>query len=145
MDNLVKPMDIKMEPEAPKSGNKGGVFILIIFFGVLLGVLSGFTITKVTAKNVSTGQKIVTTTKEAGVKDSATFKDSAEGKLIEGGINGEGTHHLKRAGGESQNVYLTSSVIDLGQFVGKNVKVYGQTNASQTAGWFMDVGRIEVK
>jgi hypothetical protein len=144
MDNLVKPIDIKTDPETTKT-NKGGIFILIIFFGVLFGVLSGFTITKVTAKNVATGEKIVTTSKEAGVKDSATFKDSAEGKLVEGGINGEGTHHLKRAGGESQNVYLTSSVIDMSQFVGKNVKVYGQTNASQTAGWFMDVGRIEVK
>jgi hypothetical protein len=145
MENLVKPIEIKEEPVQEKN-NKGGIFILIIFFGVLFGVLSGFGVSKIAAKSVGVaGQKLTTTSKQAGVQDSQTFKDSAMGKLVAGGINGEGTHHLVRTGGDSQNVYLTSSVIDLNQFVGKNVKVYGQTNSSQTAGWFMDVGKIEVQ
>ena len=79
-----------------------------------------------------------------GISDEKTFRDSAEGKLVRGGINGEGSHHLERPGGESQNVYLTSSVIDLDLFVGHKVKVWGETFAAQKAGWLMDVGKLEV-
>ena len=67
-----------------------------------------------------------------------------EGNLESGGINGEGTHKLIRPGGDSQTVYLTSSVLDLNQFVGKKVKVWGQTFSAKKAGWLMDVGRVEV-
>lgn len=81
---------------------------------------------------------------EAGLADESTFKDTATGKLEEGGVNGEGTHHLVREGGPSQNVYLTSTVIDLGAFVGKNVQVWGQTIGARKAGWLMDVGKIKV-
>lgn len=79
-----------------------------------------------------------------GTADEKTFKDSAEGIMTEGGIDGEGAYHLVRPGGDSQNVYLTSSVIDLSLFVGKKVKVWGQTNAAQKAGWLMDVGKLTV-
>lgn len=82
--------------------------------------------------------------KEAGLADEATFRDSAEGILEEGGINGEGTHHLVRPGGESQNVYLTSTVIDLQSFVGKKVKIWGETISAKKAGWLMDVGKVKV-
>lgn len=80
-----------------------------------------------------------------GVDDTKQFPDSAEGVLREGGIDGEGAYHLERPGGESQNVYMTSAVVDLSQFIGKKVKVWGQTQAAQKAGWLMDVGRVEVK
>lgn len=79
-----------------------------------------------------------------GSADEKTFKDSAEGNLREGGIDGEGAYHLERPGGESQNVYLTSSVIDLSVFVGKKVKVWGETHAAEKAGWLMDVGRLQL-
>ena len=79
-----------------------------------------------------------------GSKDEKTFKDSAEGTLREGGIDGEGAYHLERPGGESQNVYLTSSVLDLSQFISKKVKVWGETHAAEKAGWLMDVGRLQV-
>ena len=82
--------------------------------------------------------------KEAGLADESTFKDSAEGVLESGGVDGEGTHHLVRPGGDSQNVYLTSTVIDLESFVGKKVEVWGQTIAAQEAGWLMDVGKVKV-
>lgn len=81
--------------------------------------------------------------KEVGT-DQANFKDQAEGVLQEGGIDGEGTHHLERSGGASQNVYLTSSVVDLSQFVGKKVQVFGETFAGKKAGWFMDVGKVKI-
>lgn len=87
---------------------------------------------------VSSGGKVI------GLEDSATFRDSAQGKLEEGGINGEGTHHLVRDGGPSQNVYLTSSVIDLDQYMGKTVEVWGETIGAKSAGWLMDVGKIKI-
>ena len=84
------------------------------------------------------GKKIV------GVVDEKTFKDSTEGILREGAVDGEGTHHIERPGGESQNVYITSSNISMDDYIGKNVKVWGETFAAQKAGWLMDVGRLEV-
>lgn len=79
-----------------------------------------------------------------GSTDTKVFRDSAQGDLEEGGINGEGTHRLIRPGGDSQTVYLTSSVLNLGDFVGKKVKVWGETFAGKKAGWLMDIGRVEV-
>lgn len=79
-----------------------------------------------------------------GSNDTSTFKDVAEGVLKQGGIDGEGAFHLERAGGESQNVYLTSSTVDLSKFNNKKIKVWGQTQKAQHAGWLMDVGRVEV-
>lgn len=79
-----------------------------------------------------------------GSNDTKTFKDIAEGVLKTGGIDGEGQFHLQRSGGESQNVYLTSSIVDLSAYVGKKVKIWGETHKAQHAGWLMDVGRLEV-
>ena len=79
-----------------------------------------------------------------GSTDKETFKDSAEGYLAEGGVDGEGSHQLLRPGGESQTVYLTSSVTDLDTLVGMEVRVWGETFKGQKAGWLMDVGRVEV-
>lgn len=78
-----------------------------------------------------------------GIMDKKKFPDKAEGKLVEGGIDGEGSFHLVRSGGESQNVYLTSSIIDLSKYIGKKVRVWGQTFSGQKAGWLMDVGYVE--
>lgn len=81
---------------------------------------------------------------EVGSKDKKAFRDKAEGVLEKGGIDGEGTHHLVRDGGSSQFVYITSSVVDLDEFVGKKIEVWGETFAGQKAGWLMDVGRIKI-
>lgn len=81
----------------------------------------------------------------AGVDDTKTFPDTAEGVVTEGGIDGEGAFHLVRPGGDSQNVYMTSSAVDLNQFIGKKVKVWGQTQTAQKAGWLMDVGKVQVQ
>ncbi len=67
-----------------------------------------------------------------------------EGLLKAGGIDGEGTHHLERDGGPARNVYLTSSVVPLDDYVDKKVRVCGETMAAQEAGWFMDVIKLEV-
>lgn len=79
-----------------------------------------------------------------GVPDEKTFKDTTGGVLIVGGLEGEGSHTLLREGGVSQNVYLTSSVVDLDQFKDMEIKVWGETFKGQKAGWLMDVGRVEV-
>lgn len=79
-----------------------------------------------------------------GVKDDKTFKDSAEGYIEIGGIDGEGSHSLLREGGVSQTVYLTSSITDLDKLAGMKVKIWGETFKGQKAGWLMDVGRVQI-
>lgn len=124
------------------------LYIGIAFLVVLLGVGSGWLIASKTTGGTRSPTKSAPGAKagatEAGIGDEKTFKDTATGTLQEGGISGEGTHHLVRPGGDTQNVYLTSTVIDLGSFVGKKVQVWGQTIAGQQAGWLMDVGKIKV-
>ena len=119
---------------------------------VILGILSGFVLsgsnTSVTSSSPessnNSNSSSVSKGTVVGSNDTKTFKDKAEGTLREGGIQGEGAYHLERSGGESQNVYMTSSSVDLSKFVGKKIKVWGQTQKAQYAGWLMDVGRVEV-
>lgn len=122
----------------------------IIYGGVIIvasGILTGFLLSNTAGRTTSSSSSQPGSNvsgKTAGSKDTKTFPDSAEGDLEAGGINGEGTHKLIRPGGDSQTVYLTSSVLDLNQFVGRKVKVWGQTFSAKKAGWLMDVGRVEV-
>ena len=120
-----------------------GVYITLVLLGVGTGfLLSRSTVT--TNKETTQESKMVKTDKVEGVADTKNFKDSAEGTLEKGGINGEGTHKLVREGGPSQTAYLVSSVVDLDSYVGKKVKVWGETFAAQKAAWLMDVGKIEI-
>lgn len=121
-------------------------FISLIVIAIVAGTGLGRLITRVTVKQEksTTSTNETTTKKSAGIVDKKTFKDNAEGLLKEGGIDGEGNFHLERAGDESQNVYLTSTTVDLSQFVGKKVKVWGETFSAEKAGWLMDVGLVEV-
>ena len=117
---------------------------LIIF--IILGVGTGYIFGKKNSFSTPIASNSVGVSSgdgAVGSLDTKTFKDAAEGKLELGGINGEGAYHLVRQGGKSQYVYLTSSVVDLTQFVGKKVKVWGETQKAQYAGWLMDVGRVE--
>lgn len=75
---------------------------------------------------------------------SQAFKDTATGTIEKGSINGEGTHILNRPGGLSQRASLTSSVIDLDLFIGKNVEIKGETNSSTKTSWLLDVGTIKI-
>lgn len=118
---------------------------LITLAVVLLGVGTGYLFSGKKGSQVAQpGADVKVTQDEAGVEDEAAFPDSAEGELVAGGIDGEGTHHLEREGGASKYVYLTSTVIDLEGFVGKKVTVWGQTTTGQKAGWLMDVGKVKV-
>ncbi len=126
-----------------------GKFLVYIVLIAFVGVGTGFVLAKFSVK---TGAKISLLPKSSsaikgktyGSKDTETFKDTTEGVLKEGGVEGEGQYHLVRPGGDSQNVYLTSSLVDLSQFMDRKIKVWGETQKAQKAGWLMDAGRVEV-
>ena len=127
-------------------------FITFALLAVAAGVLTGYGSFKLKNKTAGSqpAQEIVSDTTQInvgdvfGVQDKSVFADNAQGYLEAGGIDGEGSHRLLREGGVSQTVTLTSSVADLDDFVGMEVKVWGETNKAQISGWFMDVGRLEV-
>lgn len=138
--------------------NKGGLknaftpkVITLLIVIIVVGVISGYLISG--SSSLSTGGKTtggsgssssISKGTVEGSNDTKTFNDTASGILKTGGIDGEGAFHLVRPGGDSQNVYLTSGIVDLSKFINKNIKVWGQTQKAQRAGWLMDVGRIEV-
>lgn len=123
-----------------------GLFIAVVIIGILSGYIFSSNGTGQGSSKTGSILNLSNSPKGTvvGSNDTSTFKDTAEGSLKTGGIDGEGAFHLERAGGESQNVYLTSSTVDLSKFVGKKIKVWGQTQKAQHAGWLMDVGRVEV-
>lgn len=143
-DKLIKEFPTE---EKPASKLKLALVVVLI---LVAGVASGYALS--TRQSVaeelksteSLGQEDLRPGDVFGNPDKETFRDDAEGVLVKGGIDGEGSHHLVRPGGESQNVYLTSSVVDLDQFINHKIRVWGETFAAQKAGWLMDVGRLEV-
>lgn len=128
----------------PSTKKQNLILSLIALVVVGLGVLVAYLVVRPNLYQSPQNIASKPGAKEAGIADEATFKDSAEGTLEEGGIAGEGTHHLTREGGVSQTVYLTSTVVNLDDFIGKKVKVFGQTISAKKAGWLMDVGLVKV-
>jgi len=145
-ENIVQPLTEHAQKLSVDWNRKTAIIIVVI---VVLGLLSGYGLytykTSGTVRLAGKDVEVVSTPTEEGVKDASTFKDTATGKVItnDGKITTEGTHILTR-GDVSQNVYLTSSVIDLSKYEGKMVQVWGETFSGQKAGWLMDVGRIKV-
>ncbi len=113
---------------------------------ILLGTGVGYLLFRVSPPQVggTSTPAMIKTDKEVGSTDTKTFRDAATGVLKKDGLNGEGTHQLVRDGGPSQTVYLLSSVVDLDQFEGKKVEVWGETIKAQKVGWLMDVGRVKI-
>lgn len=139
-DSPIRTLGVDVPPPAQMPKKKFFIFVVAaVILGVALGLLP-----RLIAKSSPTESTDTGAAKTAGIVDKSTFKDSAEGTLKEGGIDGEGNFHLVRPGGESQNVYLTSTTVDLSLYVGKKVKVWGQTFTGEKAGWLMDVGLVEV-
>lgn len=129
-------------------------FLVVI---LLLGVGTGFVLSKVAPAQNSSTENVAPASGTTGVvseseikvgqvygNTSVTFKDTATGTIEKGSINGEGTHILNREGGATQRASLTSSAVDLDLFVGKKVEVTGETNASKKTSWLLDVGTIKV-
>ncbi len=140
-----------------KSKSKGGIIsklvpLIVVVVIVAVGVFSGLILS---SRNKSS-QKIASSAlqnqkdlpPEVQKSFNQTFKDQAEGVIQKNDQfdkYAQGTHKLIRPGGESQTAYLTSSVLDLNEFNGKKVKVYGETFGSSQVGWLMDVGKVEVE
>ncbi len=144
--------DQVMEPRKPTK-----LLPIIITIGIVLGLGSGFYFAQKQLLLAGGGATTMTgdtqeLTSSTSVKvgdifgssDEKTFRDQAEGILMAGGIEGEGSHHLERGDNKSQWVYVTSSVVDLDLLVGTRVTIWGETNQGKKAGWLMDVGRLKV-
>lgn len=115
----------------------------VLVISVIAGIGTGYFM------STSMGQRIPLLNKnpEHASEDAKTFRDFAEGKVTKkpdekNNSNNQGTHLLLRDG--ATPVLLTSSVLELSEYENKKVKIYGETNSLPGAGWFMDVGRIEV-
>jgi hypothetical protein len=134
-----------------KQGVSGVMIFFVLVIMIALGVGVGYSASLFSAQaGTSFVPKALNPNapvkgKTYGNGDPSIFKDTAEGVLQKGGIDGDGAYHLVRSGGASQYVYLTSSTVDLSQFIGTKVKVWGQTQKAQHAGWLMDVGKVLVE
>lgn len=146
---------IKVLKQFSKPGRKikgKAVTVAVALVVILAGVASGWLLARwqgngeSVSGNLGVGGLMKAGSEEAGVEDESLFPDLAEGELKEGGIDAEGTHYLDRESelGPGKNVYLFSTVVDLQNYVGKRVQVWGQTVSGQKAGWLMDVGKIKV-
>jgi len=140
------------EERKEEKRNLGEILIpaLAILLIITAGVVSGYFLSARESKKTAVSPGEVGEKIEkgmiVGVNNPQIFRDTAVGiiEINDGSYTKEGSHKLIREGGESQTAYLTSSVLDLGQFIGRKVRVWGETFAAQKAGWFMDVGKVEV-
>lgn len=146
---------VKKMPSISKKSDFKSTLIraLIIIVIILVGGVTGYflanrSISAIPEKEteLAGGAKMIEGPKEVGIKDEAVFRDTAQGRIEinDSTVITEGSHKLIRPGGESQTAYLTSSVLDLNQFRGKCVQIWGETFEGQEASWLMDVGRVKI-
>lgn len=125
------------------------VFLAILVASVVLGATSGYILAG-SNKNTAGPTTVQTTqTAKTAQQDNRTFRDFAEGVIQKRSAPKkadeyvEGTHMLVRDG--AVPVALTSSVVDLSEYEGKKVRVFGETQKAIKEGWLMDVGKVELK
>lgn len=137
------------------SPQKSSLSAIIIILAVILGTTTGWYLAKRSLLLADTNNPSPMTQNPKdtrsikvgdtfGAQDEKSFRDNVQGILQPGGIGGEGSHHLERGVDKSQWVYLTSSVVDLDNFNGHKVEVWGETFQGKKAGWLMDVGKLKV-
>ena len=102
---------------------------------------------KLSSNNTPTKNESLVTPVSQG--DSTACKDTAQGTLEKmplssDGSYTDGTHILKGSSGQTVAA-LTSSSVDLSQYVGKLVKVCGETQKSETQNWLIDVASVTVE
>lgn len=146
----------KLEEPVMEPMKKKNLTRTLVIVGIILGIGTGFFVAQKNllladeSAGVASGVQNLsdsTSIKKGdvfGSADEKTFRDQAEGILMAGGIDGEGSHHIERGANKTQWVYITSSVVDLDLLVGSRVAVWGETNQGKKAGWLMDVGRVKV-
>ncbi|EKE04959.1 MAG: hypothetical protein ACD_19C00427G0006 [uncultured bacterium] len=142
------PIPVRKFNDSSASTKKNIMLGVISVVVVLAGIGAGYLFSGVGKNSGGLGSNsentIIVSKNEAGISDESKFSTTTEGVLEEGGIGGEGTYHLVRGNGPSQYAYLTSSVVDLGVFVGKKVQIWGETVSGKKAGWLIDVSKIKV-
>ncbi|MBI2599397.1 hypothetical protein HYW43_00570 [Candidatus Daviesbacteria bacterium] len=130
-----------VSPDNPKR-----LLLTVIGISVVLGTLTGYILSN---KNggLASSDLLVGAPKNAQA-DAKTFRDFAEGVVkarqqsaADDNNYAEGAYLLQRDG--AVPVALTSSVVDLSKYEGKQVKVYGETQKALQEGWLMDVGRVD--
>ncbi len=130
-----------------KLSNWAQVLGIVILVSLIAGVGTGYLLASTGGNKFATIN--LSATPKTPTQDTKTFRDFAEGKIQKRPAPKnpseyvEGTHFLIRAG--AVPVALTSSVVDLTQFEGKEVKVFGETQKAIEEGWLMDVGMVEEK
>ena len=140
MDNLSAD---KITKKFIDPSNPAKLLSLVIGTALVLGVVSGVVMSKGGGQQLP----IPVVAPKTATQDTRTFRDFAEGTVKvkpqtkNSSDYGEGTHILERAG--AVPVALTSSVVDMAQYEGKKVKVYGETQKALKEGWLMDVGKVE--
>ena len=144
------PAPLRVVPDKTKLSKILPYFVVAVI--VALGIGTGLvtsSVQKAKAQNhqaVSLAEEELTPEQQQSF--AQTFRDEAEG-IIEKNDDfdtyAQGPWKLIRTGGESQTAYLTSSVMDLDEYIGKKVKVYGETFGSGQVSWLMDVGKVEVQ
>lgn len=146
-DSLVRSIESDVDLEQKETMKFNSHVILGVYVVVIaLGITTGYFLSKssvVTGVASSSKTAVAESGNAVGSTDTKTFKDTASGVIEMGGLNGEGTHKLIRDGGPSQTAYLISSVVDLDEYVGKKVTVWGQTMGAKKVSWLMDVGKLE--
>lgn len=130
------------------SNKKNKVLLGVLVASVFLGIGTGYTLANQPgSKSATIIGSVVNQQPKSAAQDTRTFRDFAEGtiepmpKPKNPAEYVEGTNLLKRQG--ATPVALTSSVVDLSQYEGKKVRVYGETQKAIKAGWLMDVGKVE--
>lgn len=121
------------------------VIVIIVAAGILTGIIiSSRNKNAIIAKKAALVEEDLPEAQKQSF--SKTFRDDAEGVIEKNDLDkyAQGTHKLIRPGGEDQTAFLTSSVLDLDQYIGKKVKVFGETFSSSQVGWLMDVGKVEI-
>lgn len=148
--------DTQVEDNTMEPVQKSKLVPIVIIVGILLGLSTGFYFAKkqllmadggLATTSGTQALTSATTIKKGdvfGSADEKTFRDQAEGIIVAGGIDGEGSHHIERGENKSQWVYITSTVVDLDLVAGDRVMVWGETNQGKKAGWLMDVGRVKI-
>lgn len=138
-DKITKPLT--------NSENPMRLILGVIIAALILGSITGYVMS---TKNGGGGSlksaALSVGAPKSAQQDTRTFKDFAIGTvkakpLPSDGEYTEGTHTLIRDG--AVPVALTSSVVDLSQYEGKKVKVFGETQKALKEGWLMDVGKVE--
>lgn len=147
MEDEIENLTPSSEPEPRRKILIKFLPVLLVILVLVLGITTGYFFSlggRKSSSKITRGisQKDLVKGKEFGAKNAS--KDTAIGVLEKGGLDGEGTHRLLREGGPSQTLYLTSSVLDLDQFVGKKIQIWGETYKAQKAGWFMDLQRLKI-